>query len=226
MTCERPRVRPGAHSLAELRCGAALCQGLGRDRLAVSRRACSAMRSRTSSSTDGAMASLARGLRVASARRAMGPGHGTRFAAVGIPVGGLDFHRGGGGRGCEDEWMGYFEDVEWAARSARPTGPVVRRGVRRGEPPAVPWAAAARGGPGAARFGGLCVVRAGGGCRPFSPAWAEVTRSRCTPWAGRGRGFRYGGPGATADLTPRPPPSSASGGTPPATGTSAPSPPR
>jgi len=40
--------------------------------------------------------------------------------------------------------------------------------------------------------------------------------------------FRYGGPGEApgAPLTPRPPPSSASEGTPPARGTSAPSPPR
>ena len=108
----------------------------------------------------------------------------------------------------------------WSSGSARCSPRSARRRCR--------WAAASpRRLRGRAEFRRICVVPAPGeACRPFSPAWTEVTSSALYSVQGEGDGFRYGGPGATAALTPRPPPSSASGGTPPATGTSAPSPPR
>ncbi len=129
----------------------------------------------------------------------------------------------------DGDWLGFFESADWAGRldaaaSAHWYGEVFSPGARAaGE--------MGNGRPGtdsdAARVEGLCQILPGswnclGGAFVF-PFASELDRY---PVRLRGDGFRYGGPGTTAALTPRPPPSSASGGTPPATGTSAPSPPR
>ena len=134
------------------------------------------------------------------------------------------FHQGRWWAWVQDEWIGYFEDVEWAdsfrrARLVQWFGEVFAAG----EPPGVSMGNGRFAeDPAAARFGRLCVVSSGR-CRPFSPAWAEITRAALYSVAQDPEGFRYGGPGTTANLTPRPPPSSASGETPLPTGTSAPS---
>jgi hypothetical protein len=79
---------------------------------------------------------------------------------------------------------------------------------------------------GAARFRELCTIARGETrCAPPRTLWPRVTDRALYGLAVEASDrFRYGGPGGL--LTPRPPPSSASGGTPPGTGRSGPSRPR
>ena len=69
--------------------------------------------------------------------------------------------------------------------------------------------------PGAARITSVCDVPEGGAtCKVRPERFPRLSEPDVySLWTGSDGGFRYGGP-----LTPRPPPSSASGGTPPATG--------
>jgi hypothetical protein len=81
----------------------------------------------------------------------------------------------------------------------------------------------------AARFDGLCTVKPGGArCRPPGALVRRVTDpERYGYILESSTRFRYGGPGApAAEVTPRRPPSSASGETPAERGTSGTSPPR
>jgi hypothetical protein len=141
-------------------------------------------------------------------------------AVVGRPLSmGWQFHQGRWWAWVEDAWIGYFDDPSWAdvfsrARLVQWFGEVFAAG----EPPAVPMGnGRSAADPAAARFRRLCLVT-GARCSPFSPVWAEVTTATLYSVEQEVDGFRYGGPGEPPALTPRPPPSSASGGTPPATG--------
>lgn len=147
---------------------------------------------------------------------------------VGQPLSvGWQFHRGRWWAFVEEEWIGYFEDEEWASSFRR--GRLIQwfgEVFASGDPPGIPMGNGRLAeDPGAARFRRLCLI-VDGRCRPFSPSWAEVTRVALYSVAPDDDGFRYGGPGEPTAVRPRPPPSSASGGTPPATGRSTPSPPR
>ena len=73
---------------------------------------------------------------------------------------------------------------------------------------------------GAARIREICTVGPGAErCMLPRSLWPQVTDSALYGLALEGPdGFRYGGAGVAASLRPRPPPSSASGGMPPATG--------
>ena len=79
----------------------------------------------------------------------------------------------------------------------------------------------------AATIGSVCdVPESGAGCVVRATRFARVTRPDIYLMVRNGPGgFAYGGPVGPAGVTPRPPPSSASEGTPPATGRSATSPP-
>src|SRR5262249_12785626 len=149
-------------------------------------------------------------------------------AVVGRPLSmGWQFHRGRWWAWVEDEWIGYFDDPSWAdsfsrARLVQLFGEVFAAG----DPPAVPMGNGRFGEDSAAgRFHRLCLVTSSR-CTPFAPGWADITRTALYSVAQDVDGFRYGGPGEPPAVTPRPPPSSASEGTLPATGRSATSPPR
>jgi Neprosin len=131
----------------------------------------------------------------------------------------------------EDEWLGYFDATDWDARLDRAEslqwfGEVFTPHL----PPRVPMGnGGAASQSTAARFDQVCdVPRPGERCIVRDRRFAWATDGR---WYGvvaeSGASFRYGGPGeAAGKVTPPPPPSAANAGTPPATETSVPSPPR
>lgn len=129
----------------------------------------------------------------------------------------------------EGGWLGWYDDDDFAdpfpvAGAAQWFGEVFFGGLR-------PTLAMGNGrhatDAGAARFGGLCTMGPGDTrCTAPRTLWPRVTDRAAYGLVVEGTdGFRYGGPGEPV-ARPRPPPSSASEGTPSARGTSAPSPPR
>ena len=130
----------------------------------------------------------------------------------------------------EGEWLGFFDAADWGGRldgaaALQWYGEVFTR-----EPP--PHLSMGNGRPAedgrAARFDDVCdVPLSGGGCERRARRFARATEARFYGVVTEsGSSFRYGGPGAPAGVTPRRPPSSASGETPAERGTSGTAPPR
>jgi hypothetical protein len=121
----------------------------------------------------------------------------------------------------EGSWIGWYGDQDGAsfevARVAQWFGEVFFTSSR----PVLPMGnGRPAGDPGAARVRGICTVSPGEErCTPPRSLWPQVTETDAYGIAMEGsNAFRFGGPGEAPAVRPRPPPSSASGGTPPATG--------
>jgi hypothetical protein len=128
----------------------------------------------------------------------------------------------------DGEWLGYFETKDWGGRLDEgataqwfgevfaPSAPVSGEmgNGRRGDDPD------------AARVEEICqILPSTWVCRRVTSAFPHTSDATRYPLRPAGEdGFRYGGPGEPPAVTPRPPPSSASEGTPRATGRSATSP--
>jgi hypothetical protein len=130
----------------------------------------------------------------------------------------------------EGMWLGWYEATVWDGRFRNASvaqwfGEVFFSGEDR-----MPAMGSGRFAdqPGAARFDDVCDVPLGQlKCRPPRASIPRVTNSSAYSLRSVSEtGFLYGGPGQPAPVTRPPPPSATNGGTPPATETSAPSPPR
>jgi len=122
----------------------------------------------------------------------------------------------------DDHWLGAFSPEVWSSAFTEADGLQWFGEVYADPPPARSemGTGVAADAPGAATLRGLCrvpwdrwVCEEELATVPFSD---EPARYGAVRWPD-GR-LTYGGPGTGPELTPRPPPSSASGGTPPATG--------
>jgi hypothetical protein len=120
----------------------------------------------------------------------------------------------------EGSWLGWYDGGDGGPFDVAKVAQWFGEAFFTGSGPTVPMGNGRHPGQtGAARIDKICTVRPGEErCAAPRSLWPQVTDSKAYGLALEGPdAFRYGGAGGTEEIRPRPPPSSASEGTPPAT---------